>query len=79
VVFTFPRDDASESPGVTLTVESSTNLETWPGVLSIGSDTAASSPGVSIIEIGADPDTTTVTIPQGSARRFARLKVTLTP
>jgi uncharacterized delta-60 repeat protein len=78
--FTFLRDDASETPDVVLTVETGTDLITWPGVFTIGPDTAASSPGVSIAENGAAADTITVTIPQGTAaRRFVRLKTAITP
>jgi hypothetical protein len=80
MVFTFPRDDASESQGVTLTVESGTDLATWPAVYRIGPDTAASAPGVTIVENGAAPDMITVFIPQGSGpSAFARLKATIEP
>ena len=80
MVFTFYRDDASETPDVTLTVETGTDLVTWPAVFTIGPSTAASSPGVSITENGSAPDTITVTIPQDTNKaKFARLKVTITP
>ena len=80
MVFTFLRDDSSETPDVTLTIESGTDLVTWPAVFTIGPDTAASSPGVSIAENGTAADTITVTIPQGPDKaKFARLKVTISP
>lgn len=80
MVFTFVRDDASETPDVTLTVETGTDFLTWPTVLTIGPNTAASSPGVSITENGSAPDTITVTIPYGKPTRvFARLKETIVP
>ena len=47
IILTFTRDDASETPDVTLTVETGTDLLTWPTVFTIGPNTAASSPGVS--------------------------------
>ncbi len=80
LLFTFSRDDSSETPDVTLTVESGTDLLNWPSVFTIGPTTQGSSPGVSISENGAGPDTITVTIPRGTATRmFARLKVTIAP
>ena len=80
MIFTFLRADSSETPDVTLTVETGTDLLTWPAVFTIGTNTAASSPGVSITENGTAPDTITVTLPQGTATRlFARLKVTVAP
>jgi uncharacterized delta-60 repeat protein len=80
LIFIFPRDDASETSGITLTVESGANLETWPSVFTIGPDTITSSPGVSISENGSGPDIVTVTIPRaGTDRIFARLKVTIVP
>jgi hypothetical protein len=79
MIFTFLRDDVSETPDVTLTVESGADLVTWPVVFNIGRDTAASSPGVSILENGTAPDTITVTIPQRPPALFARLKVTIAP
>jgi uncharacterized repeat protein (TIGR03803 family) len=78
--FTFQRDDASETSDIILTVETGTDLITWPGVFTIGPDTAASSPGVNISENGTEPDTVTVTIPFGTApHRFGRIKVTIIP
>jgi uncharacterized delta-60 repeat protein len=80
MIFSFPRDDFSETTDVALTVESGADLLTWPTVFTIGTDTGASSPGVSVTENGAAPDIITVTISQGTAtRRFARLKVTISP
>ena len=80
MVFTFSRDDVSETSDVTLTVETGPDLVSWPAVHNIGSNSAASSPGVSIIENGTAPDSITVTIPQGTdTRRFVRMKATITP
>jgi hypothetical protein len=79
-VFTFFRTDAAETPDVTLTLESGTDLASWPTVFNIGPNTSASSPGVSIIENGAAPDTISVTLAPGTATRvFARLKVVISP
>lgn len=80
MVFTFSRSDAAETTDVTLTVQSGPDLASWSTVFNIGSTTAASSSGVTVTENGAAPDTITVTIPRGTAKRlFARMKVTITP
>jgi hypothetical protein len=80
LIFTFLRDDTSETPDVTLTVESGTDLVTWPAMFNVGANTAASSSGVTISENGTGPDTVTVAIPRGAvAVKFARLKVTIAP
>jgi uncharacterized delta-60 repeat protein len=80
LIFTFLRDDASEAPGVILTVGSGTDLTNWPGNFIIGGTTAASSHGVNISENGTAPDLITVSIPSGNGRaRFARLKVAIPP
>jgi hypothetical protein len=77
---TFLRDDASETSGVTLTVESGTDLINWPDVFVIGPTTATSSSGVTISENGTAPDLITVSIPIGAEqRRFARLNVAIAP
>jgi hypothetical protein len=80
MVLNFLRDDASEIPDVTLTIEAGTDLLTWPTVFTAGADTAGSSPGVAITENGAAPDTIAVSTPKVTApRRFARMKVTIIP
>jgi uncharacterized delta-60 repeat protein len=80
LLFIFSRNDASETPDVTLTVVTGTDLVTWPAVFNIGPDTSASTPGVSISENGAAPDVITVAIPIGADKAgFARMKVRITP
>ncbi len=80
LILTFHRDDASESPDVTLTVESGDDLTTWPAVFTVGANTGISSPGVSIAENGPDPDTITVAIPIGAdPTKLARVRVTIVP
>ena len=80
VILTFSRDDASEAPGTALAVETGTDLRTWLAVFNIGPTTQGSSPGVSISENGAGPDTITVAIPMGTDKvKFARVAVTITP
>ncbi len=84
MIFTFARDDLSETPDVSVTVETSTDLVSWPQVIQaiffIGSNTADSSGGVTISENGTAPDTIIVAIPLGTDKtKFARLKVTVRP
>jgi hypothetical protein len=80
LVFTFSRDDISETPDLTLTVEAGTDLLSWPTVYTIGPDTARSSPGVSVVENAGGADTITVSIPRGTnPARFARMKVVAAP
>jgi autotransporter-associated beta strand protein len=80
LVFTFPRDDNSETSDVSLVVEIGTTLDAWPTVLTVGVDTASSDSGIEVTENGAAPDTITVTIPKAdNPATFARLKVTITP
>src|SRR6188508_2207770 len=74
LTFTFVRDDASEAPGVSLSIESGTNLIDWPDIFAVGPTTAASTPGVTVSENGTAPDLITVSIPIGTEEaRFARL------
>lgn len=74
LVFTFSREDASESPDVSVSVEYGGDLVGWTSV-PIG---ATSSGVVTVVENGTDPDLITVTLPkQGDSTKFARLKVTV--
>jgi fibronectin-binding autotransporter adhesin len=80
IIFTFNRVDASETPDTTLAVEASTDLAGFPLSFTIGSTTANSSPGVTITENGAAPDTVTVVIPRGTnPSMFVRLNVNIAP
>jgi len=80
LVFSFDRADRSESPDLTILVEAGTRLGTWPEVFTVGSTSALSSPGVTVVENGDSADTVTVRIPRGSAgSKFARLRAVLAP
>jgi autotransporter-associated beta strand protein len=80
LVFTFPRDDASETADTTLKVELGSSLASWPLVLNVGANSASSSEGVVVTENDTSPDTITVTVAKsGAPTKFARLKVTVTP
>lgn len=77
-ILSFNRDDASETPDVSLAVEVGNALASWPQVFNIGADNAGSSAGVNVVENGENPDTITVTVPTaGADRLFGRLKVTV--
>jgi len=77
LTLTFTRSDESEVLGVSIEVEGSTTLSSWPLAYAVGTDSASSSSGVTISENGSGPDTVTVTIPaQGSNKLFARILVT---
>jgi hypothetical protein len=79
VIFTFSRPDSSETPDVSTVLEVGTTLDLWPVTYTIGATTGSSSPGVTVAENGANPDTITVTVPKGSdTAKFARLVVTIT-
>lgn len=80
LVFTFKRDDASETPDLVLSVEVGDDLVGWPQVFRVGPDTGSSDAGVEVEENGTDADTITVTLSSGGApMRYARLRVGVTP
>jgi len=77
MVFTFTRNDAAwEGGDTTVEIEVGTNLSAWPQVYSVGLTSAGN---VTIIENGTT-DTVKLTLPKApDAKKFARLKVTVTP
>lgn len=78
-VFTFTRDHASKTEDVTLSIEVGTDPGLWEEFYDVGVDTASSSPGV-VVAGGAGSDTITLTVERGTdLRKFARLRVTVTP
>ncbi len=82
LLFNFVRDQKSINATTTVGVEVGTNLVTWPDTYTVGTDTASSSPGVTIVKdsptIGFD--TVTLTLPQSpETAKFARLKVVIAP
>lgn len=79
LVFTFTRADSSMTPDVAVSIEVGGTLLAWPNVYQVGADTASSSPGVTVTDNGAT-DTITLTVPQApDAKKFAHLKVVVTP
>lgn len=75
----FQRADSAEFPGVSLALQSSSDLVTWPQSFIAGATTSSSSPGVTVAENGNSMDTITVTIPATSPRQYFRLTATLSP
>lgn len=78
IIFTFSRPDSSETSDVSTALEVGTTLDLWPSTYVIGATTGTSSPGVTVTENGANPDTITVTVPKDAdLKKFARLVVTI--
>jgi hypothetical protein len=78
LVFTFKRSDASETYAVS--VETSTDLLTWPPAKAYAIPTIATTgPPVTVVDNGpATLDDVTVTIPMApDAKKFARLKAVI--
>ena len=76
LVFTFVRDQASETGDVSAVIEVGTNLGAWPLTYPVPNDPVAANPGVTVVDNGNGTDTVTLTIPQSpDARKFARLNV----
>jgi hypothetical protein len=79
-VFTFYRDDASETNDISLAFETGVTPGIWTGTFTIGTNTAGSSPGVVITENGTDPDKIEIAVPlPPEGALFGRLKVTVAP
>jgi autotransporter-associated beta strand protein len=81
LTLTFKRSDLSESDAV-VTVQVSTDLQTWPTELAVGATSGASGAGVTVVEDSpnAELDTITVVIPVGTdGKKFARVHSTMAP
>jgi len=84
MTFTFVRDQASIDPKTDLFIETSSDLLTWdsaPSPYTVPDAAVANNPGVTVVKDspGSGKDTVTLTLPQDSAKKFARLKVVITP
>lgn len=79
LIFSFVRDRDSVDPRVSVQIEVSSSLSTWPGVFTVGSSTAGSSAGVTVADNGDGTDTITLSVPRApDTKKFARLKVAIT-
>jgi autotransporter-associated beta strand protein len=79
---TFRRDQDSIDPTTSLAIEVGTDLATWPDSFIVPDGAAANTPGVTVAKDSpaTGTDTVTLTIPRApDARKFARLKVVITP
>lgn len=78
LVFSFKRSQASKVAGVSVAIETATDLATWPGVYSVGNDTAGSANGVTVTDNQDGTDTVTLTVDQAPDKaKFGRLKVSI--
>ena len=78
LVFSFKRSQASKVAGVSVAIETATDLATWPGVYSVGNDTAGSANGVTVTDNQDGTDTVTLTVDQAPDNaKFGRLKVSI--
>ena len=80
MTFTFVRDQDSIAASTVVTIEVSPDLVDWSTTYSVpDADTGGIvNPGVTVAS-GAGTDTVTLTVPQSAGKKFARLKVTITP
>jgi autotransporter-associated beta strand protein len=79
LLFTFTRDHQSLTPDIAVAVQVSDDLVDWTESYAVGSDTASSDEGITVVQNDTS-DTVTLTIPMAAgAKRFARLAVTVTP
>jgi autotransporter-associated beta strand protein len=80
MTFTFVRDQDSVDANVSVVIEVGTDLSTWPGVYTVGAATGSSTAGVTVTDNLDGTDTVTLTVARApDAKKFARLKVTITP
>ena len=80
MTFTFVRDQDSVDGSTVVTIEVGTDLENWPDVYTVGADTGSSTAGVTVTDNLDGTDTIVLTVPKGmDAKKFARLKVVVTP
>ncbi len=77
LIFTFQRAQSSIDTTTAVTVETGTDLVTWPGSYPVPATAATNDPGITVTkDTSPGFDTVTLTVPQGTApRKFARLVV----
>jgi hypothetical protein len=81
LVFTFERDQDSIDGTTSVAIELGTTLDAWPDSYPVPATAVSNNPGVTVVKDSpAGFDTVTLSVPQApDARKFARLKVTVTP
>ena len=79
LTFTFTRDQDSIVAGTAVTIEVGTDLATWPDSYAVP-DVATVGPPVTVTDNLDGTDTITLTVPKSpDTKKFARLKVVITP
>jgi autotransporter-associated beta strand protein len=79
MTFSFVRKQSSIDPATSVTIEVGTTLATWPDSYSVP-DGPTAGPPVAVVDNLNGTDSVTLTLPQSpDARKFARLKVVITP
>ncbi|BCX48833.1 hypothetical protein HAHE_27410 [Haloferula helveola] len=81
MTFSFVRDQASIDASTLVTIEVSADLATWdtpPSPYAVP-DTPTAGPPVAVVDNLDGTDTVTLTVAQDSAKKFARLRVTIAP
>ncbi|MEQ1850682.1 MAG: autotransporter-associated beta strand repeat-containing protein [Chthoniobacteraceae bacterium] len=81
ILFTFQRAQASINATTALSIQVGTTMLTWPNTYIVGTDTAASSAGITVLKgVPAGFDTVTLSVPRApDLQKFIRLNVTITP
>jgi hypothetical protein len=83
MTFTFERDQSSIDPKTSLSIEVSNDLVTWdtaPSPYTVPDVAVANNPGVTVVKnTPPDFDTVTLRLPQSETKKFARLRVVITP
>lgn len=80
MTFTFVRDQDSADAGVSTVIEVGTDLVSWPSTYTVGADTGNSTDGVTVSDNEDGTDTVVLTVAKApDAKKFARLKVVVTP
>lgn len=82
MTFSFFRKQSSIDAKTALLIETSTDLATWdiaPSAYTVPDGETVGPPVTVVKGVPAEFDTVTLTVPQDSAKKFARLKVLITP
>jgi N-sulfoglucosamine sulfohydrolase len=80
MTFSFERAQQSIDPSTTVSIEVGTDLTSWPDVYAVPDDATAAPPVTVVKDSAPGVDTVTLGLPMGpGSRKFARLKVTISP
>ena len=81
ILFSFKRIQSSINANTIVTIQAGSTLQAWPGSYNVGTDSAGSSAGVTVVKgVPVGYDTVTLSIPRApDAKKFFRLNVSITP